>query len=221
MSSAAVAQRRQRQVHDIQPVEEVGPEPPGGDLPGQVTVRAGDDAHVDRLRPGGPDRPHLPFLDHPQQLGLEGHGQLGDLVEEERAAVGGDEEARVRLHGAGEGAADVAEELALEQGIGDGAAVDGHEPAVAAGARHVDGAGDQLLAGAALAGDQHVARSRRAAGDLLPHQAQSGRSRPPASPRPRSGRARGGRERPCARCWRRRRRCTQRARSCRTNGFWR
>jgi glutamyl-tRNA reductase len=43
---------------------------------------------------------------------------LADLVEEQRAAVGGLEEADLLAIGAGERAALVAEQLALEQGLG-------------------------------------------------------------------------------------------------------
>ena len=57
--------------------------------------------------------------------------------------------------GAGEGALLVAEQLALQQVLRDGRAVEGQERRLGSGAVLVDGAGDQFLAGAALAGDQH------------------------------------------------------------------
>src|SRR5256885_16858788 len=50
---------------------------------------------------------------------------------------------------------DVTEELRLHQGLWDRAAVDRDERPVPAGALRVDGAGDELLAGAALARDEH------------------------------------------------------------------
>ena len=56
-----------------------------------------------------------------------------------------------------EGALDMPEELALEQRLAQGVAVDRHERPVLAQAVVVDGAGDQLLARAAFAGDQHRA----------------------------------------------------------------
>ena len=55
--------------------------------------------------------------------------------------------------GAGEGALLVAEELALQQVLREGAAVDGDEGLAARGPLVVEGAGHQLLAGAGLAGD--------------------------------------------------------------------
>jgi hypothetical protein len=57
--------------------------------------------------------------------------------------------------GAGEGAAGVAEELALQEGLGHGAAVDGDEGVGRAGRLVVNEPGDALLADAALARDEH------------------------------------------------------------------
>src|SRR5207245_3140616 len=59
------------------------------------------------------------------------------------------------LVGVGEGALLVAEQLALEEGLGDGAAVHGDERLGGALRLHVDGARDQLLAGAGLAAEEH------------------------------------------------------------------
>jgi hypothetical protein len=56
----------------------------------------------------------------------------------------------------------VAEQLALDEGLGHGGQVDGDERPARPRRIVVDGAGDQLLAGAALAGDEH---RRRRAGD--------------------------------------------------------
>ena len=53
------------------------------------------------------------------------------------------------------GPADVAEQLAFQQVLGQRPAVDAHERAAAAGAEPVDGLGDQLLARARLAQQQH------------------------------------------------------------------
>ncbi len=108
------------------------------------------------------EAPHLALLDAraaawPGTTGV----RLGDLVEEERAAVGFLEQALARADGAGERAARVAEQLALEQRLADRRAVDGHERARRALAVGVHRARDQLLAGAALARDQHGRVGRR------------------------------------------------------------
>ena len=91
------------------------------------------------------------LLEHAQQLRLHRRRQLADLVEEERAAVRRLEAADAPLARAGEGAALVAEELALEQRLRDRGAVHDDEGLVAARAELVDRARDELLAGAALA----------------------------------------------------------------------
>ena len=68
---------------------------------------------------------------------------------------------------AGEGAAHVAEQLGLEQPLGQRAAVDRHERAARARAVAVDGARDQLLAGAGLSGHEHRRVRRARERDLL------------------------------------------------------
>ena len=106
----------------------------------------------------------LPFLQDAEQLDLElGRGAV-DLVEEDAAGVRGLEPAGPVVDGAGERALDVAEQLALEQALGQGAAVDADVRAGVARAEVVDGAGDQLLAGPGLADDQDAGARR---GDLV------------------------------------------------------
>src|SRR5205807_115774 len=85
------------------------------------------------------------------------------LVEEDAASVGLDEEPAPVLGGAGERAADVPEELALAQVVGDRAQVHRYEPAAARLAAGVDGVRHELLAGAGLTVDQ---RGRVGALDL-------------------------------------------------------
>src|SRR5947199_22969 len=98
-----------------------------GTVPVAVAVGGGDDADVDGVRLRRADRPHLHLLEHPQELYLETRRQLGDLVEEDRAVVGAAEEAERVGHRAREGAADVTEELGLEQVLGNRATVHGNE----------------------------------------------------------------------------------------------
>ncbi len=116
----------------------------------QILVRRGDDADVDVDRLVLAHAPDLVLLDRAEQLGLEGQRRLGDLVEEEGAAVRLLEEALARRDGAGERPARVAEELALEERLADRGAVDGHVGSLAALRVRVDRLGDQLLARAAL-----------------------------------------------------------------------
>ena len=115
-------------------------------------------------------------FEHAQELGLHGGVHLADFVEQERALVGLLELADLAFGGAGEGALFVAEELAFEQRFGEGGAVEADERALPARAGIVDGPGDQLLADAAFAADQHGGAAGGGAGDFLLDLRASGRS---------------------------------------------
>src|SRR5690606_4940610 len=99
----------------------------------------------------------LPILEHTQQLGLRGGRQLADLVEKQRAVARALERALAGAIGAGERALLVAEQLGLDQVLGQRRAVDRDERLVRDGRQRVQVARDQLLAGPALAEDQHGA----------------------------------------------------------------
>src|SRR5262249_35761723 len=71
------------------------------------------------------------------------------------------EAAHPALERAGEGALLVAEDLALEERLGDRRAVDGHEGPRAPRRALVDGPRGELLAGAALAQEEHGSRRWR------------------------------------------------------------
>ena len=129
-------------------VEQVLPEAAGRHLGGQVLVGGTEDAHVDWQLGRAAHRPHGPLLDDAQELALHRQRHLADLVEEQRAAVRGLEEALAVFVGAGEGALAVAEELGLEQGLGDGTAVHRHEGLPGPRRHLVNGARHQFLAGA-------------------------------------------------------------------------
>ena len=86
-----------------------------------------------------------------------------------RAAVGVLELAHPIGRGVGERALDVAEQLALEDVLAQRGAVQGHERLVLARAVLVDRLGDQLLARARLALDQHAGVGRRDPLEPLDH----------------------------------------------------
>ena len=96
----------------------------------------------------------LPFLQRPQQLGLQRQGQVGDLVQEKRAAVGRFQQADAVLGGAAECPLSVAEQFRFQQRVRDGRGIDRNERLAGPGAEQMDGAGHQFLAAAAFAGDQ-------------------------------------------------------------------
>ena len=153
---APLPQRGELQVQHVQAVVQVLPEAALHGLLQQVLVGGGDDAHVHRDHPAAAHPADLLLLQDPQQLHLGLPGDLADLVQKQGAAVGQFEHALPAAPGgAGEGPGLIAEQLALQQAVADGGAVDGHERAVPAVAGVVDGLGEQLLAGAGLSQDQH------------------------------------------------------------------
>src|SRR5262249_7592810 len=88
-----------------------------------------------------------------RRLGARAHGL--HLVEEQRAALRLCDDARTRFPRVGERAADVAEELALDEGVRDRATVDRDERLVAALSQVVDGACDEFLPCAGFPLDQY------------------------------------------------------------------
>ena len=158
--AGAVAQRWQRDREHRQAEVEVLAEL--AFLDGVLGVAVGRGQHADVRLNGrrAADALDVPGLEHAEQLHLELRRHLRDLVEEKRPAVRAFEEAAVQAIGAGEAALLVAEQLALDQRLRDRAAVHGHERRRLAPAELVQGLGDELLARAALALDQH-ARVRR------------------------------------------------------------
>ena len=127
------------------------------------------------------DAANLAAFQHAQQLGLHRLGQLADFVEEDRAAVGHFEQADAVLVGAGERAFAMAEQLAFDERLGQGAAVDRDERLVGPRALVVNGAGDQFLAGAGFAEDQHGRVRRRDFGDQRANAFHAGRCCRPAA----------------------------------------
>ena len=106
----------------------------------------------------------LPLLDGPQQLGLQVEPQVADLVEEQRAAGRQLEFSQLLLVGPRERAALVPEQRALDELVRNRRQVDRDERRVAAPRLAVQQPREQLLAGPALAEDQHRRRQLR---DLL------------------------------------------------------
>ena len=167
MSSGRLRKPGHDDFQHVQAEVQVAAELALGDVFFQIAIGGGDDADVDLDRLGAADAlERMPF-EHAEELGLNRGAHLADFVEHERALVGLLELADLALGGAGEGALLVAEQLALQQRLGERRAVEADERPLLARAGEVDGAGDQLLADAALAADEHRGPARRRAGDLL------------------------------------------------------
>jgi hypothetical protein len=151
---AALAERRQCERDHGQPVVEVLAKTPGTGGGGEIRARCRDHPGVDRLAPRAAQPAKRLFLDHLEELTLQALRQERHLVQEDGAAVGELEQARLGLAGVGEGPALLAEELRLEQCFGNRRAVEVDEGPVPSGAGPVHRAGEEALAGAGLALDQ-------------------------------------------------------------------
>src|SRR5262249_10823441 len=108
----------------------------------------------------------VPFEDA-QELGLRARRHLADLVQEDGPAVGRLELADHLLGRPGESPPLVAKQLAFEERLGDGRAVERNERTVAPGAAVVDRSRDQFLARPAFAADQDRGRGPGDAADLV------------------------------------------------------
>jgi hypothetical protein len=147
----ALAERRQQQGEDVDPMIEILPERAFLDELIEVAMSGHDDADVDRDGAVATHTLDLPLLEHAQELGLHDHGHVADFVEEEGAVVGLLELADVAGGRAGERAFLVAEEFGLDQLARDGGAVERDERPGVARASLMKRAGDELLASAGIA----------------------------------------------------------------------
>ncbi len=124
---------------------------PAADGGRQILVRGGDHLDIRWLAHRAAEPAHRPLLDDLQKLGLEGLGEKPDFVQEDRAAVRGLEEPRLRPGGVGERPPLEAEQFRLKQGPRDRGTVDLDEGAVAPGTPLVDQVRDEPLARSRLA----------------------------------------------------------------------
>ncbi len=111
----------------------------------------------------------LHLLQNAQQLDLRKQAQIADLIEEERAVFSLFEVAGASAHRTGECALFMAEEFGFDQSFRNSAAGDSDKGSLGTGAKVVNGAGDQFLAGAAFAGDENRGVEVGYAADQLIH----------------------------------------------------
>ena len=166
---APLGQRRHADRHHRQAVKEVLAELAGGDLGLEVARGRGDDAHVDRDLGGAADALEGLVDQHAQDLVLRLARHVGDLVDEQRAAMRLLE--RADLASSGAVRLFDAEQLDLHALRRDRRRVDDDERPAGATRQRVDGARDQLLAGTGRADDQDAAVGRR---DLLDRSGAAG-----------------------------------------------
>ena len=164
-----VPQRGQGDQEQVQPVEQVFAELAVPDTLRQVLVRSADDADVGLLVFRRADGQDLLVLDRPQQLGLQLHGHVADLVEEKRPAVCRPEQPPLVAVGARERSFLVPEQDALEQACADGRTVERLERTLDPAAPAMDLVRDQLLARARLAHHEDIAIGLRRTLDQAVH----------------------------------------------------
>ncbi len=150
-----LAQRRHMQRKRRQPIIEIAAEPACAHLGFQIAIGGRDHAHIDLAHPLRAERPDFAFLQHAQQLHLERRRGLTDFIKEDSAAVSDLEQPDSILIGAGERALLATEQFAFQQFVGQRAAILDHERLAGTAGPIVNGARQQFLAGAGLAGDQH------------------------------------------------------------------
>src|SRR5271156_1317077 len=124
---AALTQGRDAQGDDVEAVVEILAEMMRGNFGLEVAIRRRDYSRIDMNRALAADALEVLILQEAQKLGLQGRRQVGNLVEEDAAAVGGLEPAGLVLDRAGERAAHMPEQFALEQFFGQRGAIDDDE----------------------------------------------------------------------------------------------
>ena len=78
-----------------------------------------DDADIDGIPFAAANRPDFSFLNGSQQLGLDGLGQIADLVQKQGSFVRRPDDTQGGDMGAGKGAFDMPEELTFDDGFAD------------------------------------------------------------------------------------------------------
>ena len=146
--------------HHIETVVQILPEEPLLHHLSEVPVADGDQTDIDLAFSRVAHFPDHLRLQHPQQLRLCLHAQVGHLIHKERAFVRSLEQAVFCGHGAGERALDVAEQLTLKQGRHERTTVTSQQGVILPATQLMDGPGEHLLARTALAGDQNGAVGR-------------------------------------------------------------
>src|SRR2546427_4718968 len=155
---------RQADPEFVQTEIDILAEPASAHLSVEADIGGGDDPRGHADRPRAAERLDLSFLQCTQELRLRGERQVDDLIEEKASALCQLELPLLALMRSRERALLIAEELRLDQGVRDRAAVDSDERLVASGTQLMDRASNELLASAGLALDEN---SQRRVGHLL------------------------------------------------------
>src|SRR5262249_13786187 len=162
----AVAQGGNVDWENIEPVIEVAAERAIGDEAAQICIGRGDDAHVHADGSRGAEAFELLLLKDAQKFRLQFERGIANFVEKNCALVGKFETADFLADRAGKGAALMTEEFAFEKAGRNCRAINFDKGTLAPRTEVVDGAGDQLFAGAGFAKNQDGGIRRRGEFDL-------------------------------------------------------
>ena len=141
-----LAERGDVNADDVEAVEEILAERFFGNLVLEVLIGGADDPDIGMEGLVAAYAGEFTFLEDAKDFALDLEGHFADLVEEEGALVALLETADTLGSGSRECALLVPEEFALEQGFGDGGAVDCEKVFIAPGAVVVDRTSDEFLA---------------------------------------------------------------------------
>ena len=150
-----VAERRQVDGEQIEPVQQVVPVLAARCHRGQIGVRGRNDADIGMPRAAAANRPVLLILQKPQQGDLRSRAECIHFVEEQSAAARLGYDALACFLRVGKRAAGVTEQLAFDERFRNRAAVDRHERRRLAAAEVMNRARGEFLAGARLALNEH------------------------------------------------------------------
>ena len=153
---AAVPERRQPDFNGVDAVEQVLAEiVPGGKFV-DGRIRGAHEPDVDGDGLVGAQTEHRALFEYGEQFRLKRQREVADLIQEERPARRRFKPPRTVFPGVCKGAFFVPEELAFEEGLGDGAEVDVDEDLVRAAGVSMNGARHRVLSRSVVAQDEDV-----------------------------------------------------------------
>ncbi len=152
---AALAQWRDVDTDDAEPIVQIFSEPALGHPLLEVGVGGGDHANVHTLRPRVADRHDFALLEKTQKLWLDVKGDVADFVEKQGATGGRSNQSRLIGDRSGKATSAMAEQLTVGQLACGRRAVEGEEHGRGAGRSNVDRSCHELLASPTLPGDEH------------------------------------------------------------------
>src|SRR5271165_5313141 len=163
-----LAHRRHVNVEHVQAIVEVVAQFTAGHRVFGRLVGSREHADIDGGLAFRPKATQLAVFEHPQQLRLGGDRHLADFVEQQSAALGEFKASGAAIERSRESAFLVAENLAFDERLGNGGAVDGDKGLSLAITERVDGARYEFFAGSAFTGNEN----RGGAGSYHLHQAK-------------------------------------------------